>query len=190
MRPFRKNPHIQSPRTAERKANGAFSYYIDMRVIEYDRRAAFAYAKIWAFRRNPRFYNFDGLGGDCTNFASQCIYAGAGIMNYTPTFGWYYKDLNNRAAAWTGVEYPYNFMTTNEGKGPFAEGTPLNKLEVGDIVQLGTATGDFYHSPVVVAVREGRIFVAAHTFDAFMRPLSSYSFARARGIHILGVRSE
>lgn len=111
-------------------------------------------------------------------------------MNYTPTFGWYYKDLNNRAPAWTGVEYLYNFMTTNEGKGPFAEGTPLNKLEVGDIVQLGTATGDFYHSPVVVAVREGRIFVAAHTFDAFMRPLSSYSFARARGIHILGVRSE
>lgn len=101
-------------------------------------------------------------------------------MNYTPTFGWYYK----------GVEYLYNFMTTNEGKGPFAEGTPLNKLEVGDIVQLGTATGDFYHSPVVVAVREGRIYVAAHTFDAFMRPLSSYSFARARGIHILGVRTE
>lgn len=120
MRPFRKNPHIQSPLTAERKANGAFSYYIDMRVIEYDRRAAFAYAKMWAFRRNPRFYNFDGLGGDCTNFASQCIYAGAGIMNYTPTFGWYYKDLNNRAPAWTGVEYLYNFMTTNEGKGPFA----------------------------------------------------------------------
>lgn len=96
-------------------------------------------------------------------------------MNYTPTFGWYYKDLNNRAPAWTGVVYLYNFMTTNEGKGPFAEGTPLNKLEVGDIVQLGTATGDFYHSPVVVV---------------FMRPLSSYSFARARGIHILGVRSE
>ena len=180
MRPFRKNPHIQSPLTAERKANGAFSYYIDMRVIEYDRRAAFAYAKMWAFRRNPQFYNFDGLGGDCTNFASQCIYAGAGIINSTSTFGWYYK----------GVEYLYNFMTTNEGKGPFAEGTPLNKLEVGDIVQLGTATGDFYHSPVVVAVREGRIYVAAHTFDAFMRPLSSYSFARARGIHILGVRTE
>lgn len=78
MRPFRKNPHTQSPRTAERTANGAFSYYIDMRVI----------------------------------------------------------------------------------------------------------------APVVVAVREGRIYVAAHTFDAFMRPLSSYSFARARGIHILGVRSE
>lgn len=161
-----------------------------MRIIGYDRRAAFDYAKKWAFRRNPRFYNFDGLGGDCTNFASQCIYAGTGVMNYTPTFGWYYTDLNNRAPAWTGVEYLYNFMTHNNGEGPFAEEAPLERLEVGDIVQLGTATGDFYHSPVVVAVRRGRIFVAAHSFDAFMRPLSSYSFARARGIHILGAHKE
>ena len=159
-----------------------------MEIIEYDRQAAFEYAKKGAFRRNPRFYNFENIGGDCTNFASQCIYAGAGVMNYTPTFGWYYIDINNRAPAWTGVEYLYNFLTSNEADGPFAENAPLDKLEVGDIVQLGTATGDYYHSPVVVAVRNGKIYVAAHTYDAFMRPLSSYNYARARGIHILGVR--
>lgn len=159
-----------------------------MEIIEYDRQAAFEYAKKWAFRRNPRFYNFENIGGDCTNFASQCIYAGAGVMNYTPTFGWYYIDINNRAPAWTGVEYLYNFLTSNEADGPFAENVPLDKLEVGDIVQLGTATGDYYHSPVVVAMRNGKIYVAAHTYDAFMRPLSSYNYARARGIHILGVR--
>ena len=159
-----------------------------MEIIEYDRQAAFEYAKKWALRRNPRFYNFENIGGDCTNFASQCIYAGAGVMNYTPTFGWYYIDINNRAPAWTGVEYLYNFLTSSEADGPFAENAPLDKLEVGDIVQLGTATGDYYHSPVVVAMRNGKIYVAAHTYDAFMRPLSSYNYARARGIHILGVR--
>lgn len=159
-----------------------------MEIIEYDRQAAFEYAKKWAFRRNPRFYNFENIGGDCTNFASQCIYAGAGVMNYTPTFGWYYIDINNRAPAWTGVEYLYNFLTSSEADGPFAENAPLDKLEVGDIVQLGTATGDYYHSPVVVAMRNGKIYVSAHTYDAFMRPLSSYNYARARGIHILGVR--
>ncbi len=159
-----------------------------MRILEYDRQAAFEYAKKWAFRRNPRYYNFEKIGGDCTNFASQCIYAGAKVMNFTPTFGWYYISINNRAPAWTGVEYLFNFLTGNDAEGPFAEETALNKLEVGDIVQLGTAAGDFYHSPVVVAVRQGRIYVAAHTYDAFMKPLSSYIFARARGIHILGVR--
>ena len=157
---------------------------------DYDRAAVVLYAHQWAYGRNPAFYDYEQLGGDCTNFASQCIYAGAAVMNFTPTFGWYYIDINNRAPAWTGVEYLYNFLTNNEGEGPFAEEAKLNKLEAGDIVQLGTAAGDFYHSPVVVAVRHGRIFIAAHSYDAFMRPLSSYSFARARGIHILGVRKK
>ena len=159
-----------------------------MQTKNYDRPAAFNYARDWAFRRNPRYYNFDTSGDDCTNFASQCIYAGAGIMNYTPTFGWYYRNVNDRAPAWTGVEYLYNFLLGNKAEGPFAEEAPFNRLEIGDIVQLGTAAGDFYHSPVVVAVRQNEIFVAAHTYDAFMRPLSTYNFAQTRGIHILGVR--
>lgn len=159
-----------------------------MEISDYDRKAAYEYAKKWAFRRNPKYYDFSAIGGDCTNFASQCIYAGAGVMNYTPTFGWFYISANDRTPSWTGVEYLYNFLVGNEGVGPFAEEVGLDKLEVGDIVQLGRATGDFYHSPVVVRVTDGRIYIAAHSYDAFDRPLSSYNFAKARGIHILGVR--
>lgn len=159
-----------------------------MKIFDYDRNAAYGYAKKWAFGRNPNFYNFNAIGGDCTNFASQCIYAGAGIMNFTPVYGWFYKSVNDRTASWTGVEYLYNFLVGNEGLGPFAEEVPLDKLEVGDIVQLGRATGDFYHSPVVAGFARGQILVAAHTYDAFNKPLNSYSFAKARGIHIVGVR--
>ncbi len=159
-----------------------------MDIFGYDREAAVAYARKWAFGRNPAFYNFDKIGGDCTNFASQCIYAGAGVMNFTPTFGWFYRSVNDRTPSWTGVEYLYNFMVNNRGKGPFAEEVTTDKLEAGDIVQLGLATGDFYHSPVVVRITRGQIYVAAHTYDAFDKPLSAYSFAQARGIHILGVR--
>ncbi len=159
-----------------------------MEILNYDRTAVYQYAKKWAFGRNPEFYDFSKIGGDCTNFASQCIYAGAKIMNYTPTFGWFYKSANDRTPSWTGVQYLYNFLIGNEGAGPFAEEVPLNKLEVGDIVQLGRATGDFYHSPVVVGVSRGRISVAAHSYDAFNKPLSSYNYEQARGIHIVGVR--
>ena len=161
-----------------------------MKVLEYDRAAAVAYAKQWAFKRNPAFYDFSNLGGDCTNFASQCIYAGAKVMNYTPTYGWFYKSLNSRTPSWTGVEYLYNFLTSNEGVGPFAKEVPLSEIQPGDIVQLGRETGDYYHSPVVVNVSNGQIYVAAHTYDAYNKPLNSYNFARARGIHILGYRKE
>lgn len=159
-----------------------------MEVFDYDRNAVFEYAKQWAFKRNPKYYNFNSLGGDCTNFASQCIFAGSKVMNYTPVFGWYYTSLNDRTPSWTGVEYLYNFLVSNDGEGPFAKEEDLDKLEIGDIVQLGRATGDYYHSPIVVAKRNNKLYVAAHSYDAFLKPLSSYNFSRARGIHILGVR--
>ena len=59
------------------------------------------------------------MGGDCTNFASQCIYAGSGVMNYTPTMGWYYSSGSNRSPSWTGVVYLYNFLTGNKSAGPY-----------------------------------------------------------------------
>lgn len=160
-----------------------------MRNLQYDRRKAYEYAKKWAFGRNPAYYNFENIGGDCTNFASQCIFAGAGVMNFTPVTGWFYKTVNDRTPSWTGVKFLYNFLVGNEGLGPFAEEVPLDKLEVGDIVQLGRANGEFYHSPVVVGKERGKILVAAHSYDVFNRPLSSYNYDRTRGIHILGVRS-
>ena len=165
-----------------------------MRTFEYDREAAVAYARKWAFFRNPDYYDFSSVGGDCTNFASQCLFAGASEMNFTPDIGWYYRSANNRAAAWTGVEYFYRFLTANgadkigSGAGPFAEEVLLERLEVGDFVQFGRATGDFYHTPIVVGFSRGQPLLAAHTNDAYNRPLSAYRFERLRCLHILGYR--
>ena len=165
-----------------------------MRNIQYDRGAAVAYARGWAFRRNPAYYNFDKIGGDCTNFASQCLFAGIGVMNYTKDIGWYYRSLEDRAAAWSGVEYFYNFLIRNvngigNGAGPFAEEVDLDKLEIGDFIQFGQTTGDFYHTPIVVGFLRGVPLLAAHTYDAFDRPLNTYRYQRLRCIHILGGRS-
>ena len=46
-----------------------------MREILYNREEAVSYARKWALGRNPAYFDFQKLGGDCTNFASQCIYA-------------------------------------------------------------------------------------------------------------------
>ena len=154
---------------------------------EYNRAAAVDYALKWALGRNPRYLDFEDLGGDCTNFISQCIYAGNGIMNYTPIFGWYYRSLQDRTASWTGVEYLYNFLVQNREAGPFAEETKLNRLELGDVVQLGRATGDFYHSGLVCGFRYGIPLIAAHSYNVFGKPLYLYSFDTVRYLHILGV---
>ncbi len=160
-----------------------------MRELTYNREAVLAYAEKWAFGRNPAYLDFETLGGDCTNYASQCIYAGSGVMNPTPVTGWFYYSSSNRTASWTGVEYLYRFLVNNSGVGPYAQEVDESGAEPGDIVQLGREDGSFYHSPVVVAKRDGRLYVAAHSFDAYMRPLDSYLFAKSRFLHICGVRN-
>ena len=157
-----------------------------MITIPYNRNLAVAYAKKWALSRNPAYYDFENLGGDCTNFASQCIYAGAKVMNYTSVTGWYYRSSYDRSASWTGVNYLYRFLTTNKSVGPYAHIVSSSEVLPGDIVQLGNEYNEFYHSPVITAITP-TILVAAHTYDALDRPLDSYIFHAARFLHIDGV---
>lgn len=159
-----------------------------MRETAYNREKVIEYAGTWAYKRNPEYLDFENLGGDCTNFASQCIFAGSGIMNYEKTFGWYYNSSYERSPSWTGVEYLYNFLVSNKGAGPYAIEADRFSVMPGDIVQLGNENGRFYHTPVITAAHNGQLYVAAHTFDTYMRPLSSYVYSKARFLRIVGVR--
>ena len=150
----------------------------------YDRSAAVAYAERWALSRNPAYYNFDALGGDCTNFASQCLLAGGAPMNRTPELGWFYESLSQRSAAWTSVNYLYRFLVNNHGVGPGAVETTKEQMLPGDLIQLANADGIFYHSLVVLSPSLPDLYVAAHTLDALWRPLSTYQYDKCRYLHI------
>lgn len=161
-----------------------------MAVKAYDRQAAVDYARRWAFGRNPAFYDFSELGGDCTSFVSQCIYAGACQMNDTPTFGWYFRSPADRSPSWSGVEFLYQFLVNNRGVGPRANEVGPSEVQLGDVIQLGNADGTYYHTLLVTGFRAETFLVAAHTNDAYDRPLSSYSYAVARFLHITEVGYE
>ena len=159
-----------------------------MKQQPYNRLAAVAYAKRWAMARNPAFYDFSELGGDCTNFVSQCVYAGSLVMNFTPTFGWYYRSPQDRTPSWTGVDYFYNFMVNNEGPGPRMTEAGPKDMRPGDVIQLGHANDDYYHTLLVT--RTGlfpgvnNIAVATHTFEAYMRPLNTSEAEKMRFLHV------
>ena len=154
----------------------------------YNRENAVAYAKKYAFSQNSLFANFAGIGGNCTNFVSQSIYAGSCEMNYKPTFGWYYISLDDRSPAWSGVEYFYNFIIENIDVGPFGRVATSDELENGDVIQLARNDEGFYHTLLVVGFDGEDILVAAQTDNAYARPLSTYDYDYARYIKILGVR--
>ena len=159
-----------------------------MKELTYNRQAAVKYAHRWALSRNPRYYDFEKLGGDCTSFASQSIFAGAGVMNYTPVMGWYYRSASDRTPSWSGVEYLHNFLVNNRSVGPYGHIVQERDARPGDIVQLRRYDSGFYHSPVITAT-EPEILVAAHSFDVIDRPLSDYDYDIARFISIDGVRA-
>ena len=156
--------------------------------MEYNRQAVIEYAKKWAFLRNPKYYNFDNVGGDCTSFVSQCIYSGSKKMNYSKNLGWYYINGNNKSPSWSGVEYLYQFLVKNKGIGPQAEETTQNKIELGDIAQLSFDGTQFGHTLVIVKIENkftlNGIKIASHTFDSFEKPISEYEFKKIRWIHI------
>ena len=159
--------------------------------VPYNRKAAVAYADYWAYRRNPKYYAFDEIGGDCTNFVSQCVFAGCGVMNDTPDYGWYYYNVNDRAPAWTGVGYFYRFLTENRGAGPFGREASVETLLPGDVIHLVLGgKEDFSHT--VLVMESGNtpetIRIASHDNNANCRPLATYAYSRVRGIRIEGAR--
>lgn len=158
--------------------------------VPYLPSKAIAYAERWALGRNPNYLDFEKLGGDCTNFVSQCLLAGCGVMNETPLWGWYYHDAAHRAPAWTGVTYLHRFLTENRGSGPYGALVSLAQVQPGDVAQLSFSSGRYTHTALVVARKGEEIYLAAHTHDAWMRPLSTYQQPFRRFVHIQGARKE
>ena len=155
----------------------------------YDRQKAIDYAYKWWNSRNPNFYNFDNLGGDCTNFVSQCLYAGGIEMNKN-ILGWYYINLNSRSPSWTGVEQFFEFATTNTSiLGVKAKVITISDIEIGDVIQLMQYGERFHHSLFVTKIigekKLNNIYITCHTRDSKDKNLSDYNFQKIRFLKIL-----
>lgn len=157
-----------------------------MNTISYNRTSAIAYAQKWALSRNPRYYNFDPVGGDCTSFISQCLFAGSNKMNYNFENGWYYNNGYDKSPSWSGVEFLYKFLTTNKSYGPRGIATSQENIIPGDIAQLSFSGTKFEHSLFIIDTSNG-ISIATHTYDVLGKKLDAYTFAKVRFVHIENV---
>ena len=160
---------------------------------KYNRINAVNYALKYALQKNLEFHDYTNQGGNCTNFISQCLYAGAPKMNFSSTNGWYYLSPWETSISWANVEPFYNFITSNKGDGPFAKISSLEICEVGDIIQLKFYGKQvFSHALFITEIKnktpEG-IFVCANTRDMKNVPLSFFRYEKFRLLHILGYRT-
>ncbi|SFA80443.1 Putative amidase domain-containing protein [Acetitomaculum ruminis DSM 5522] len=111
----------------------SFSYH------KYNRNAAYQYAFKYYRNPNPAYVNFEQMGGNCTNFTSQCLKAGGIVQDNVGNYTWYYNNANNRAGAWSSAELFRQYFRNNVGshdiKGLRAGGCRLSTTRLGDLVQ-------------------------------------------------------
>lgn len=138
-------------------------------VFKYDRLAAVKYAERWWNDYNPAFKKFDV---DCTNYVSQCLYAGNAPMVGYPnrSKGWWMKN-NNWSFSWT-VSNALRWYLPSAKKGLRGkEVAHPQELQLGDVIFYDfQGDGRFDHSTIVTGKdREGMPLVNAHTSNSRMR---------------------
>lgn len=137
-----------------------------------------AYANKYAENANPYFYN---AGKDCTNFVSQCIWAGYGGWTSSMSDATMQSNIKNKvrmvpgtwfgggkggggASAWENVDALWNFAVDNTGKGPKASGyndggyyTDVLPIDicVGSVLQKSPDGSDYTHSMFVISTAGG-----------------------------------
>ena len=89
----------------------------------YDRQAARRYARKYALVRNDEWTAYDAYGGNCQNYASQCIFSGGIPMDFSGSAQWKHygsqinasQTPNGRSTSWTGVGTFYSYAKNNTG---------------------------------------------------------------------------
>ncbi len=135
--------------------------------FQYNRLKAVQYAERWWNEFNPNYPEFND---DCTNYISQCLYAGGVPMWGQPerTRGWWIEGKVNWSYSWTVA---HAFMLMLKGANWTVEVGSPRELEIGDIICYDfEGDGRFNHNTIVTGMDGyGYPLVNAHTTNSRMR---------------------
>lgn len=141
-------------------------------VRAYDRVRALRYSELWWSGFNPVYPKLDE---DCTNFISQCLFAGNVPMTHTQSRaeGWWYrftegKKAENWSYSWTTSHALYLHLTNHLGA---TRVSSARDLKVGDLVFYDWGgQGTFHHTAFVADFdNRGDALVNAHTDPSWHR---------------------
>lgn len=157
-----------------RQVYSAQPYDVSQRKQLYHRQKARRYADQWWDSSNPEFMAFDV---DCTNYVSQCLYAGGAPMHYTGKReqGWWYKGKVQGREQWSfswSVSHSLKIHLETSKSGLRArEVKDPSHLDIGDVIIYDwDGDGRFQHSVIVTAKDAADMpLVNAHTTNSYHR---------------------
>jgi len=158
----------------------------------YDRAAAYDYLMAYCDERNPAWYAYDDVGGNCMNFGSQVLLAGGIPKDEKGDEEWYWDGQNDLDLSWINVGRFYDYCRDNEGFGLVAD-TEAGYYtgEVGDVLIVGFA-GDHRHTTVISHVVKDEsgdtvdYLISCNTTNYRDFPASAYYYTFHRLVKIFG----
>jgi hypothetical protein len=134
----------------------------------YNRASAVQYAETWWNGVNPQYMN---LEVDCTNFVSQCLFAGGLPMVYTGKreSGWWYRGKSGGQELWSyswAVAHSLSRFLHGSGRATRV-GSPT-ELTYGDVICYDwDGDGRWQHNVLITGIdAAGMPLVNAHTYNA------------------------
>ncbi len=170
--------HIQPSYAIETDQEQAIDKY------SFDKQYAVDYAFLYLSTSNTFYPDFTAQGGDCTNFASQCMkaagwpYVYGSVNNYNKW--WFGQNANPTgyrtgfSSTWPSANKFYLFLSRTASRATAK--TAASSLVPGDIVsvrypsdenntQLSTRVG---HTMVVTSVSATEVYVSYHTATGYI----------------------
>jgi hypothetical protein len=151
-----------------------------------------SYAKQWWNGFNSEYRDYTNSGGDCTNYASQILFAGgwphvSGPHDVQQSW-WYDKAAftpidKRQSNSWSNAGWFYDFLRVTPSRA-----TPANKtslLNIGDVVQVDFGCGSLLsHTMIVTDKRasDGMIYLTGHTQPRLSLPVYDIISSKPCGV--------
>jgi hypothetical protein len=133
----------------------------------YNRLKAVQYAETWWNDYNPAFKRM--TENDCTNFISQCLYAGGAPMRGYPNRGngWWIRG-NTWSWSWTVANTLKNYLGSSKVGLRAREVSSPAQLMLGDVICYDFEGDGRYDHNTIVTARDyyGMPLVNAHTYNS------------------------
>lgn len=166
------------------QSNTDNSSKISNRIAGYNPTAAKNYAHKWAYSKNNDYNYYGSNGGDCTNFVSQCLYAGGlketkpsrkpnGIMGTT---SYWYSDKPNVSTPWIRVSDFHSYWAPKVPDANYQGDTTVSRNgNIGDVVQFRYAgTLKRWHTMIITKKDKNQVYLSGHTTNRKDYPISAY----------------
>lgn len=161
----------------------------------YSRNSAVNYALTYGANPNPRyryFKEYQQLGGDCTNFISQCLHAGGAPFDYNFKIQWWYNSSGSWSPAWAIAHSLYWYLKEkNRLDSPGLKGqevSDIRLLQTGDLIMYESYRNVIYHAAMITnIIKEGNSFtplITQHTPEAVN---ISYIKPKAKKMHFMKI---